>query len=74
MKVFPVKYVNDRIEIALSDDTKYGEVEEYLLGELFKRNWTIFVPQRYQALRGVGAGRETVLLIFQHSHFIVYLL
>ena len=42
-KVFSEKYVSARIEIGLSGDTKYGEFEEYLLGELFKRNWTIFV-------------------------------
>ena len=38
MKVFPEKYVSARVEIAVSDDTKRGEVEEYLLGELFNQN------------------------------------
>ena len=39
------------LEITLSNDTKYSEVEEYLLGELFKRNWAIFIAQRCQALK-----------------------
>ena len=51
MKVLPEKHVCARVEIAVSDDTKHSQVEEYLLGELFKRNWTIFVAQRFQALK-----------------------
>ena len=64
-KYFP-KSMSARIEIGLSGDTKYGEIEEYLLGELSKRNWTIFVPQRCQALQlsfiGVTKHRNKFIL------------
>ena len=66
-KSFPKSMSVARVEITLSDDTKHGEVEEYLLGELFKRNWTIFVSQRCQTLKlsfiGVTKHRNKFMLV-----------